>query len=322
MSNPAFGFETTAEEVAEAHKAEIPGKTILITGVSPNGLGSYTAKVLAMHDPKLLILASRTLSNLEAAQKEIADVAPSAATRLLELDLGSIAKVREAGQKVGSWDDVPKIDILINNAGIMSTPWALSPDGIESQFATNHIGHFLFTNLLMDKIVAAKGRIVNLSSAGHRFGPVRFEDWNFKDGTEYQPDAAYGQAKSANILHAISLAEKLQSKGVTAYSVHPGGIATNLARSVPIEVLQKKGILDEDGNLNKNAPFKFKSHTQGTATTIAAALDPNIADRSGAYLADCKVDHGEVWEKWAQGQDNAEKLWALSEKLVGEPLDV
>jgi NAD(P)-dependent dehydrogenase (short-subunit alcohol dehydrogenase family) len=146
MANPAFGFETTAEEVAEYHKAEIPGKTILITGVAPNGLGSYTAQVLAAHKPALLVLASRTLSNLQASQKAIAEAAPSVATKLLVLDLGSIAKVRDAAAEVNSWDDVPKIDILINNAGIMSTPWGLSPDGIENQLATNHIGHFMFTS--------------------------------------------------------------------------------------------------------------------------------------------------------------------------------
>ncbi|KAF2267899.1 NAD(P)-binding protein [Lojkania enalia] len=325
MANPNFGFDTTAEEVASYHSSSIKGKTFLVTGVTPGGLGLYTAKVLAAHSPALIILAARSAATLSAAQAEVAEVA-KVPTKLLTLDLGSIRTVRAAAAEVNSWDDVPKIDVLINNAGIMSVPFALSEDGIESQFATNHIGTFLFTNLIIDKIIAAKGRIVNLSSSGHRFGPVRFDDWNFQNGKEYPAigasvvDPAYGQSKTANILHAAALAERLKDKGVTAFSVHPGGIFTNLGRYVSMEMWKERGVLDEDGNLIPNGPFKLKQISQGTATTITAALDPNIADHSGGYLDDCQLAPQNLSE-WATGKENADKLWALSEKLVGQTFD-
>jgi len=180
MPNSNFGFSTTAEEVTTAYSSRISGAIIIVTGVSPNGLGIYTAKALAVHSPSLLILAGRSSSTLSAAEAEIKAISPTCPIRLLRLDLGSIQTVRAAADEVNSWADVPKIDILINNAGIMSCPFQLSDDGIESQFATNHIGPWLFTNLLMNKIVEAKGRIVVLSSVGHMYGPVRFEDYNFK----------------------------------------------------------------------------------------------------------------------------------------------
>ncbi|KAF2473160.1 short-chain dehydrogenase [Lindgomyces ingoldianus] len=321
MASLKFGFSTNAEEVTEHWKDQIKGKTILITGVSPGGIGLTTACALAPHSPALLILATRSQSNLTAAQTEIAKVAPTCPTKLLTLDLSSIRTVRTAAAELNSWTGVPKIDILINNAAIMSTPWGKNEDGIEQQFGTNHIGTFLFTNLVMEKIIAAKGRIINVSSAGHRYGPVRFEDWNFQDGKEYNPEAAYGQSKTANMLYAVALASKLQSKGVTAYSLHPGVIYTNLGRHIPMEVLKARGLVDENGNINTNGPFKFKTHSQGAATTVVAALDPTIADRSGAYLADASIDHDDNISPYAVDKDNAEKLWVLSEKLVGQKFE-
>jgi NAD(P)-dependent dehydrogenase (short-subunit alcohol dehydrogenase family) len=253
----------------------------------------------------------------------------------LQLDLSSLRIVRDAAAAVNSWDDVPKIDILINNAALMGWSFELSEDGIEKQFATNHIGAFLFTNLILPKIVAAKGRIVNVSSAGHRFSPVRFEDWNFNDGKEYNPQAAYGQSKTANMLYAVSLAEKLKNKGVTAFSLHPGRILTNMGRHLPVEVLRQMGlVVNEDGSVDtKNSHLKFKTHSQGSATTLVAALDSGIAERSGEYLSDCQIDHekvdsalaaerGTIKEEYALDRKNAEKLWELSERLVGEKFDV
>lgn len=180
MASSRFGFDTTAEEIATTYADQIQGKTIVITGVTPNGLGLYTAKTFALHSPGLLILAARSQSTLDDAVTEIKNVAPACAIKTVLLDLCSIKRVRTAAEVLNSWADVPKIDILINNAGIMSTPWGLSEDGIEQQFATNHIGHFLFTNLIMDKIIAAKGRVVSVSSGAHNYGPVRFDDYNFK----------------------------------------------------------------------------------------------------------------------------------------------
>lgn len=181
MANTTFNFNTTAEQVASHHSSQITGKTILITGVSPGGLGLQTAKALALHSPGLLILAGRNSSTLSIAQSEVTSVAPNVPVKLLALDLSSISKVRSAAAEFNSWTSIPKLDILINNAGIMGTPeYKESEDGIESQFATNHLGPWLFTNLVMGKVVEAKGRVVFVSSIGHMYGGVRFEDWNFK----------------------------------------------------------------------------------------------------------------------------------------------
>ncbi|ORX97244.1 putative short-chain dehydrogenase [Clohesyomyces aquaticus] len=322
MATTNFGFSTTAEEVADHFKDQIKGKTILITGASPNGIGLAAACAFAPHSPGLLILAGRSPATLSAAAAEIAKLAPTCPTKILTLDLSSLATARVAATEFNSWIDVPSLDILINNAGIMSTPWGKSADGIEQQFATNHIAPFLFTNLIMPKIIAAHGRIVNLSSAGHRFGPVRFNDHNFADGKEYQPEAAYGQSKTANILYAVALAknESLREKGVTAFSVHPGVIATNIGRHVPFEVLVERKVLKEDGTPNNEGPWKFKTHSQGAATTMVAALDPEIKGQNGAYLADGRIG-GEEVQEYAVDKGNARKLWELSEELVGEKFD-
>lgn len=180
MANQSFGFNTTSEEVTSYHSSQIVNKTILVTGVSPGGLGLQTALALAPHSPALLILAARSAASLATAKKEIAAVTPNVPVKLLTLDLSNFRAVRTAAAEVNGWSDVNGIDILVNNAGVMSTPWALSEDGVESQFATNHLGPWLFTNLIMDRIVQAKGRVVIVSSVGHMYGDVRFEDWNFE----------------------------------------------------------------------------------------------------------------------------------------------
>ena len=154
---------------------------VLITGCSPGGLGFETARALAHHHPKLIVVAGRLLDSLNAATEQIREEVPSAAIRGLQLDLSTQREVRKAAKDFNAWHDTPQLDILINNAGVMDCPYELNEDKIESQFATNHIGHFLFTNLILEKIFKAgnEARIVNLSSAGHQQGGVRFDDYNF-----------------------------------------------------------------------------------------------------------------------------------------------
>jgi NAD(P)-dependent dehydrogenase (short-subunit alcohol dehydrogenase family) len=336
MSNPTFNFHTTAEEVTSYFASRITSRTFLVTGVSPNGLGLATALALAPHSPALLILAARSEASLQAAKAAVLELAPTCPVRTLNLDLSSFATVRKAAAEVNSWDDVKGLDVLINNAGIMATPYAKTEDGVEQQFAVNHLAPWLFTNLLVDKLAAVKGRVVFLSSLGHMYGPVRFEDVNFnvsslnppttkiqnnwsdwesQDGKDYNPDTSYGQSKTANILCAQAFTQKLRpTKSITSFSVHPGAIITNLGRHVPFSAWKEKGILDAEGNLT----LPSKTQSQGSATTLVAALDPAIEERSGAYLVDCKVDHEDPWAEYAKGQENAERLWGLSEELVGE----
>lgn len=161
--------------------AEIKDKVVLTTGPSPTSIGATFVEAIARAQPALIILAGRNLSKLRKTADAISQKQPQVPVRLLQLDLGSLAAVREAAAEVKSWDDVPHIDVLVNNAGIMATKFALSPDGFENQFATNHLGHFLFTNLIMDKVLASRSpRVVNVSSDGHRLGPIRWADYNFR----------------------------------------------------------------------------------------------------------------------------------------------
>jgi len=228
MARPQWGFDTKAEEVAEFFKDRINGKVILTTGVSPNSLGAYYVETIAAHDPKLLILAGRDVSKVQKTIDAIKKAHPNVSVRFLKLDLADQSQVREAAKEVNGYEE--NIDILMNNAAVMACPYMTTKDGIEMQFGTGHIGHFLFTNLILPKILASgpHPRIVNVSSAGHRSSPMRFDDWNFKNGETYNRWRAYGQTKTANILFSVELAKLYDSKGLEAFSLHPGVILTNL----------------------------------------------------------------------------------------------
>lgn len=172
----------TGIEYAADYSDIIAGKTILVTGVSPGTLGSTFVRAAAKHKPAMLILAGRNTEKLQKTIDELKEdnIDSSVAIKTLQLDLSSLAAVREAAAKLNSWDDVPHIDVLINNAGIMAVDYAVTVDGFESQFGTNHLGHFLFTNLILNKVLAAPApRLVSVSSDGHCLCPIRFADYNF-----------------------------------------------------------------------------------------------------------------------------------------------
>lgn len=259
-----YNAETNGSQVVSDLADQIKGKVILTTGVTPGGLGGTFVEAIAKAKPSLLILAGRNTANIQKAADAITAAHSDVAVRILQLDLGSLVSVREAAAQVNSWDDVPSVDVLVNNAAIMATKFSLSPEGVENQFATNHLGPFLFTNLIIEKILASKcPRIVNVGSDGHRFHPIRFDDYNFgvrylentcllrtnltstyfilthakQNGEHYNEWYAYGQSKTANMLMALSLAEKLGSKrGLLAFSLHPGVILTNLAGHIDFSV--------------------------------------------------------------------------------------
>ncbi|KAL1882558.1 hypothetical protein Plec18167_002974 [Paecilomyces lecythidis] len=349
-SNPRFNKRTTATEVAKAYAEHIKDKTILITGVSPTSIGANTAYALASGQPEQMILASRTKKNIDAVGDHIKSCYPSVKVTPLILDLSSQKSVRAAAEEVNK--TVTKIDLLIANAGIMALPTrTLSPDGIELQFATNHIGHFLFTNLIIEKLRKAptmskspgSTRVVMLTSNGHRFSPVRFHDYNFEgnpippeeepgtqamidrgigapvfDEEHYDRFVAYGQSKAANILFALYLRRKLAQEGIQAISVHPGAIGTNLIRHYTNSHLKNtiaRYVLQINGLLGIG---QFKTTDAGAATTIVAALDPKLGalqDTEGIYLQDCQIGSPAAH---AMDLKASEKLWALSEELVGE----
>ena len=310
-----FDHKTTADEVLEG--IELSGKTVFITG-GASGLGTETARAMATKGAHIII-AARDVAKGEEAAKTVRDATGSDKVDVIECDLASLDSVRQCAEAANAKYD--KIDLLINNAGVMACPKGETADGFEMQFGTNHVGHFLLTNLLMPLVEKGdNSRIVNLSSRGHHFDTVHFDDTNFED-REYEKWASYGQSKTANIMFSVGLENRLADKGVHSYAVHPGGIQTNLGRHLTeedIAMLMKR--MEE----NSGASVAFKNVEAGAATTCYAATAPEVEGKGGVYCEDCHVAEvndddptGSV-KSYAVDPDNAEKLWALSEEMVGQ----
>lgn len=293
---------------------------VLITGPSQSGIGAQTAIYLAAGKPALIILAGRNKSKIQPVIDQIATENPDVAVKFVELDLADLSSVRKAAEEVKTL--TKKLDVLINNAGIMAIPnYTVSKDGIEYQFAANHVGHFLLTNLLMDEIIAAgpDSRIINVSSLGYLSGGVHFDDPNFKDGAEYNPWYAYAQSKTANFLFSHSLADKLKSKGVLAFVLNPGLVPESKLMANVTEEMFAEGYRITIKELN-GVPLPSiapKSLAASASTTLYGALDPDLKEHSGAFLNHASVSDLEL-RPHATGVENQEKLWELSEKLVGQ----
>ncbi|ERM94993.1 hypothetical protein AMTR_s00009p00229030 [Amborella trichopoda] len=301
-----FSYSSTAEQVTEGIDAT--GLTAIVTGAS-SGIGIETARVLALRGAQVII-AVRNVAAGQEVKEGIIKENTSAKLDVMELDLSSMASVRKFASEFISLD-LP-LNILINNAGIMATPFMLSQDGIELQFATNHLGHFLLTNLLLEtmKNTARKckteGRIVNVSSYAHTFSyqeGIRFEHIN--DSSRYTRWGAYGQSKLANILHANELAKHLQEEGVevTANSLHPGSIVTNLLRyhSFVNAIVLRFGKL------------VLKNAQQGAATTCYVALHPQVKGVTGKYFSDSNFEKP---SNLATNTELTKKLWDFSMGLI------
>ncbi|KAG2175311.1 hypothetical protein INT44_007799 [Umbelopsis vinacea] len=317
MSNKNFNSKTEAEEVAAYFGNEIKGKTVLITGCTFGGLGFEAARVVSKNHAGLVILAGRKQESLDDAIEKIKAETPSANLRSLLIDLASLESVKHAAAEVNAYSE--PIDVLINNAAIMASPYYTTKDGLEAQIGTNHIGPFLFTNLILPKVLASKTgapRIVNVSSMGHVFSPIRFDDPFFDNGKAYAKWLAYGQSKTANMLFSRELAKRYKSQGLTAFSLHPGVIFTNLARDVDMAEFSVP-IKDYEGNDHGVSDTEFKSVGAGTATHIVAAFDPTIVSESGSYLSDCQIAMDQA-KPYAKDDTEAAKLWALSEETVGQ----
>ncbi|KAJ6540327.1 hypothetical protein B0H19DRAFT_1175470 [Mycena capillaripes] len=316
---PEFSFNTTAEEVATTFSQEIRGKNVLITGTSLNGIGFETARVIAKH-ANLVIITGYNDGRLKLSENTIKKDIPTANVRRLTLDLSSLAGVRKAAAEVNAYSE--PIHVLIHNAAAAIGPFKLTVDGLESQMATDHIGPFLFTKLLAPKISASATaaytpRVVFVSSGAHASGPgVNFDTIGSPNPEKYNSFSAYFEAKSANILTAIELSKR--SKGaINAYSLHPGVIFTNMnQKEESIPGMQALGILGPDGQPNTEKR-QWKTIPQGAATSVAAAFDPRLNDKPGAYLDDSTVKNESVI---AHSSDpaNAARLWTVTEKIMGE----
>ena len=309
-----FGATSTADEVLEGK--DLSGKTVLVTGGS-SGLGQETARAMAAKGA-YVIIAARNPAQMEAAVAAIKADVPEAQLETLACDLASLESIKVAGAEAN--ERFLKIDILINNAGVMACPETQTADGFEMQFGTNHLGHFALTKHLMPLVEkGADKRIVNLSSRGHHICPADLEDPNFEH-SEYDPWQSYGRSKTANILFTRGLEDRFADRGIHAYALHPGGINTNLGRHMSQEDMD--ALIERIKSSGGDATFK--TIPQGAATQVWAATASELEGRGGVYCEDCHV--AEVDDESATGgvrsyaldKDNADKLWAMSEKMTGE----
>ncbi|KAF8999356.1 hypothetical protein BDQ17DRAFT_1328412 [Cyathus striatus] len=302
-----FNQQTTIQEVAAAYPGFIEGRTFLVTGAT-SGLGFAFAKFVAEQGAGTVVLTGRSEEKLAKKFDEVKSVArPKTTVKSLLLDLESQASVRHAAEQITSGAlGIPKIDILLNNAGIMAVPYK-EIDGCESQFFCNHISHFLFTNLILSHITSPGGRIINTTSGGHVLSPVRFEDHSFMHGwLVYNKWQGYGQSKSANILFGVGLTKRLKAKGIESFSVHPGVIDTNLGTHLDFV---------EEGFKNPDGTWKATIITldQGIATYMYAAASPELKGKGGAYLTESQVKD----TVRPMTEEDADKLWALSNSILG-----
>jgi NAD(P)-dependent dehydrogenase (short-subunit alcohol dehydrogenase family) len=313
-----FGAESTTDEVLEG--TDLRGKRILVTGVSA-GLGVETARALLAHGAEV-VGAARDLNKAQAATDPIRlQAAPDGRLELVKLDLASLASVRACADSLVS--SGRPFDVVIANAGVMACPNGKTADGFETQFGTNHLGHFVLLNRLAP-LLKPGSRLVNLSSAGHRFSDVDLEDPNF-ERTPYTEFGAYGRSKTANILFAVEFDRRHKNHGVRAAAVHPGTIQTELGRHMTREVLQQL-ISTMNANQPAGAPaFRWKSIPQGAATSVWAAIVAPAEAVGGHYCEDCHVAEVVVdpnlrggVRPYALDADRAKALWAKSEEMVGE----
>jgi NAD(P)-dependent dehydrogenase (short-subunit alcohol dehydrogenase family) len=309
-SRATFGPETTADEVLEG--IDLTGKRVLVTGGSA-GLGAETARAMAARGAEVIVTA-RDMTKMQGVVQSTKARA-GADLGVEELELGSFASIRALAERFLARHGT--LDILINNAGIMACPYGKTEDGIERQFGSNHVGHFLLTRLL-ERSLAKGARVVSVSSMAHHISPVVFDDIQFAH-RKYNKWLAYGQSKTANALFAVALNARLKDRGVEAFSLHPGAIQTELGRHQTEEDLARSRVVQDGRKLT------FKTVAAGAATTVYAATAPELAGKGGAYLADCAVaavhaeDSGSTAVRpYALDPAAADRLWAVSEALIGQ----
>jgi NAD(P)-dependent dehydrogenase (short-subunit alcohol dehydrogenase family) len=303
-----MGMPTTLDVV---DGVDLTGKTCVITGASA-GLGRESARALATTGAHV-VLAARNVGALREAQAWIRAEVPDARTSIVELDLTSLASVRTAATSIR--DLAQEIHVLMNNAGVMFTPFSRTTDGFEIQFGTNHLGHFELTRLLIPQL-ADGARIVILSSDGHLMSDVDLDDPNW-ERREYDKFAAYGASKTANVLHMVELDRRLRDRGVRTYAVHPGVVATSLARHMTREDFTNLMSIEptDPGQEKVEVHFDVQMPEHGAATQVWAAVSPELAGVGSVYLTDCGIR--EDVAAYAMDPAHAADLWELSERLCG-----
>jgi len=319
-----FGATSTTEDVLSG--VNLQGKRILVTGVSA-GLGVETARALAGHGAHV-VGAARDATKAEAAATQVRRdaAAHGGSFDLVTLDLASLNSVRACATELIAKGE--PFDLVIANAGVMATPFGHTADGFETQFGTNHLGHFVLINRIAP-LMRGGSRLINLASSGHRFANVDLQDPNFEH-TPYEPFIGYGRSKTANILFAVAFDRRHRERGVRAAAVHPGGIQTELGRHMGREQLEV--IVDQ---INKQeaaqgkGPFQWKTIPQGAATSVWAGVVAPADEIGGRYCENCHVGNivadnvtisaiSEGVRGYALDPATAQALWQKSEEMVGE----
>jgi len=322
--------QRTTTEVLEG--LDLTGEVVVITGGS-TGIGFETARALAAAGASVMFTA-RTEEKAEDALARLRQLVPGGDFTYEILELGSLDSVRACATDIRR--RLPRIDVLICNAGIMAVPFGRTEEGFELQFGTNHLGHFVLVGkLLPSLLLASPSRIVLLSSAGHGMGDIQWEDPNYETA-EYTKMEAYGQSKTANILHAVELERRFGAQGIHAYAVHPGMVATELGRHFTAEDFAdiaaraaaaskasssakgaKKDSKDSKGSKSSGGGLALVNTDVGAATSVWAATALELEGTGGVYLADCSVTAA---MPYAVDPSAAARLWELSEQLVGETI--
>ncbi|MCD1622297.1 oxidoreductase [Citromicrobium bathyomarinum] len=321
--NSGFGRTSEPQEVLDG--IDLSGKVAIVTG-GYSGIGVETVRGLAGAGATVIVPARDHAKAVGNLSDVVGDVT------IMAMDLADLATVRAFAAEFMAQHD--RLDLLINNAGIMACPLTRLDQGggpgWEQQFGVNHLGHFALAQALMPLLVKTADqpdsdvRVVALSSTGHKLSDIRWDDPHWESG-EYDKWKAYGQAKTADALFAVGMNTRLAEHGGRAFSVHPGGIMTPLQRHLDTEEMTALGWMNEDGELSEQAAKMFKSVTQGASTTLWAATSPALKDRGGEYCEDCDIaqladpENRSRYNKvqpYAVDEDNAQRLWAMSEEMV------
>ncbi len=298
---------------------DLSGKVAIVTG-GYSGIGLETVRALARKGVRVIV----PVRDRAKATPALAGIAGK--VEMADMDLGDLSSVRRFAKGMAA--SLPRLDFLINNAGIMACPETRVGPGWEAQFGTNHLGHLALTLGLMDLLVKSPGvRVVALSSTGHKISGIRWDDIHFRT-TAYDKWKAYGQSKTADALFANALSRRLQPTGGLAFAVHPGGIFTPLQRHLPIEEQVRLGWVNPDGSPSELAKAGFKTTEQGCSTTLWAATSPALAGKPGVYCEDCDIaaptDPASPLARFrgvephACDDEGAERLWTVSEKMLAE----
>ena len=319
-----WGATSTTDDVLSG--IDLDGKRVLVTGVSA-GIGVETARALAAHGGQV-VGAARDVEKAEAATAQVRkDAAANGGSfELVALDLASLKSVRACADELLARGEA--FDVVIANAGVMATPLGHTVDGFETQFGTNHLGHFVLVNRIAS-LIRPGGRLINLASSGHRFSNVDLNDPNFQR-TAYEPFVAYGRSKTANILFAVAFDRRHRERGIRAAAVHPGGIRTELGRHMDSARMEKMiDQMNQQLAAEGKAPFQWKTIPQGAATSVWAGFVAQADEVGGRYCENCHVGRivpddtvisaiSEGVRSYALDPHNAEALWKKSQELVGE----